>query len=148
MEHELGVRAPLTWPLGLLAATQGLALERSVIGAFTLENVVNDPAQLLRHDAAGDRFGFAAALLLIEGLDFRVVLDRPDRSVGEGDLEGAVAILAVLVPGLSAGVTRTRNESGIREEMLHRWESADAIDLQINGEGVDASDSRDPQEVL
>jgi hypothetical protein len=54
-EHEWGVRAPATSPLGLSRSAQGLALEGAVVRFSIAEHMVDDPSESFGDDASHRR---------------------------------------------------------------------------------------------
>jgi hypothetical protein len=75
-------------------ATRGLTLEAAIV-SLVLQNVEDNPGEFLCDDRSDNALVGSSDFSLIEGPDFRVILDGMDSDVAEGDLEIAVAILVV-----------------------------------------------------
>jgi hypothetical protein len=82
-----------------------------------VEDVISDASDLLGDDGTSDEAVLTAQLLLIEGLDLRIVLNRTQRGVTEGGFEVAVSLFGALVAGLAAGVGSTGDDAAVGEEL-------------------------------
>ncbi len=75
-------------------------------------------------------------------------MDGSYRGMAEGELEVTVPVLPVPVTALACRVGRTGHDAAVGEEVLHGGKTFDAIDLEVEREGDELSDTGDPEQAL
>jgi hypothetical protein len=145
---QLDVRACPTWPLRSFLSRERLALELVVEVDLLGEDDVDGACDLLLDEGACDGGVLVTCLLLVEALDLRVVLDSAHGRVAEHELDVAVAVLAVAVPALGGRVVGSGHDAAIAEELLYCRKALDAVDLEVEREGDELADPRDPEQTL
>ena len=145
---QLGVRACLTWPLRGFALRERLALERVIEVDLLLEDDVDATRDFLLDERTSDGRVLLSGLSLIEAFDLGEILNGPNRGVTECELEVSVPVFAATVPALTGGVIGPRNDAAVGEELAHRGEAFDAVDLEMEREGHDLADTGNPEQAL
>jgi len=68
--------------------------------------------------------------------------------MAECELEVTVSVLPVPVTALASRVRRTGHDATVGEEVLHGGKAFDALDLEVEREGDELSDTGDPEQAL
>jgi len=113
-----------------------------------LEDDVDAACDFLLDERASDGRVLLPSLSLIEAFDLGEVLNGANRGMTECELQVAVAILAATVPALTGGVVGPRDDPAVGEELAHRREAFDAVDLEVEREGHNLADPGDPEQTL
>ncbi len=145
---QLDVRVCPTWPLRSFTLRERLALERVVEVDLLLEDDVGATRDFFLNECTSDGRVLLPGLSLIEAFDLGEILNGPNRGVTECELEVSVAILATAVSALTGGVVSPRDDPAVGEELAHRREAFDAVDLEVEREGHNLADPGDPEQTL
>ena len=125
-----------------------MALERVIELDLLLEDDVDATREFFLDECTSDGRVLLPSLSLIEAFDLGEILNGANGGVTERELEVSVAILATTVPALTGGVVGARNDAAVGEELAHRGEALDAVDLEMKCEGYDFADTGNPEQTL
>ena len=125
-----------------------MALERVIEVDLLLEDDVDATREFFLDECTSDGRVLLPSLSLIEAFDLGEILNGANRGVTECELEVSVAILAATVPAFTGGVVGPRNDAAVGEELAHRREAFDAVDLEMKREGYDFADTGNPEQAL
>lgn len=113
------------------------------------EHMVYDARHFFGEDGSGHRSGRFAGFGQVEAFDFRIKLDRMHGDFGESEFE---VFVAIFVSGLMfeflVGIAGAGHQSTIGEEVFVVGKAFDAVDLQVEREGGDFTDTRHPEQAL